>query len=285
MDFQERASYEHAQEALEYIREHVGGAAPLTAIVLGSGLAEVAEAVEDPLTLKAQDIPNWPGSTAPTHAGQVIFGGLAGRPIVMLQGRVHCYEGYSMRIVTFPVRVLGMMGIRQYIATNAAGGIGYGFDAGTIAAVEDHINLMGANPLTGLNEPRWNLRFPDMTHAYSPRLLDLIDRAASECGIDVKRGVYAAFSGPSYETPAEIRAARTLGANLVGMSTVPEIIVANAMGMEAAVLSCVSNKAAGLSDAPLTMEDVTMTMMDTAKTLVNLLQALMRALDSADKRG
>lgn len=280
MSFDERVGYEQAQEALDFIRRRTGGFQPLTAIVLGSGLGEAAEAVEDPQVLWGRDIPNWPASTAPGHAGRLVMGTLEGRPVAVLQGRVHYYEGHSMRAVTFPTRVLGMMGVRQYVATNAAGGIRASLGPGDIAAVTDHINLMGANPLTGPVEPRWNLRFPDMTHAYSPRLLDLLDRAAAQSGVSLKRGVYAAFMGPSFETPAEVRMARTLGADLAGMSTVPEVIVASAMGLEVAALSCVANKAAGLANQRLTQEDVLEAMMETARSLLKVLRALMRELNA-----
>ena len=208
------------------------------------------------------------------------MGTLEGCPVILLQGRVHCYEGYSMQDVTFPVRVLGMMGVRQYVATNASGGVNPELAPGDIAAVRDHINLMGANPLVGPSEPRWNVRFPDMTHAYSPRLLELLDRAAAGAGLTLKRGVYAAFMGPSYETPAEVRMARTLGADLVGMSTVPEVIVANAMGMETAVLSCVANRASGMGDEHLTEEEVLRVMAESSRSLALLIRGLMRALAS-----
>ena len=178
------------------------------------------------------------------------------------------------------------MGVRQYIGTNASGGVNDAFEPGDIVAVEDHINLMGANPLAGPLEPRWNIRFPDMTHAYSPRLLALLDRAAKEAGVALKRGVYVAFPGPSFETPAEVRMARLLGADVVGMSTVPEVIAASAMGMEVAVLSCVANKAAGLSEALPSHEDVMEVMMDTAHhSLVAVVRAFMRALNAGDGEG
>ncbi|MBR1672657.1 MAG: purine-nucleoside phosphorylase [Fretibacterium sp.] len=279
-----RWGYDRARETLEFIQARAQGFEPRTAVVLGSGLGEVAGAVEGPIELSGQDIPNWPVSTAPGHAGRVLLGRLAGRPVILLQGRVHCYEGYPMQAVTFPTRVLGMMGVRQYVGTNASGGINPELEAGDIAAVTDHINLMGANPLTGPSEPRWNVRFPDMSHAYSPRLLSLLDRAADRAGATLKRGVYAAFMGPSFETPAEVRMARTLGADLAGMSTVPEVIVANAMGMEAAVLSCVANKAAGLSATPLTQEEVLDVMRETAKSLLAVLRELMRGLDEEEAR-
>ena len=254
------------------------GAAPDVAVVLGSGLGAFAEELEDAIAIPYGDIPHFVVSTAPGHAGQVFLGSLRGRPVVLLKGRAHYYEGYSMRQVTLPVRVLGLWGVKQYVATNAAGGMSYSLWPGDIVAVQDHINLMGDNPLIGPAEPRWNVRFPDMTYAYSPRLNDLIERAAAEAGVPVQRGIYAAFSGPSYETPAEVRMARLLGADLVGMSTVPEVIVANAMGMETAVLSCVANKAAGMSENLLTEEEVLSTMNASSQTLARLILAFMELL-------
>ena len=277
------SAYDRAVRALESIRRAAGSFEPATAVVLGSGLGSVADEVEDARVLSAAEIPGWPVSTAPGHAGRVVMGRLEGRPVILLQGRVHYYEGYAMRDITFPVRVLGMMGVRQYVATNASGGVDPDFAPGDIVAVRDHINLMGSNPLIGSHEPRWGVRFPDMTRAYSPRLLEMLDRAAAGAGLSLKRGVYAAFMGPSYETPAEVRMARVLGADLVGMSTVPEVIVANAMGMETAVLSCVANKAAGMGDEHLTEEDVLRVMAGSSRSLALLIRALMRVLASDDR--
>ena len=279
----ELCGYDRAARALEHIRRAAGDLEPRVAVVLGSGLGSVADEVEDARILPAAEIPGWPRSTAPGHAGRVVMGTLEGCPVILLQGRVHCYEGYSMQDVTFPVRVLGMMGVRQYVATNASGGVNPELVPGDIAAVRDHINLMGANPLVGPSEPRWNVRFPDMTHAYSPRLLELLDRAAAGAGLTLKRGVYAAFMGPSYETPAEVRMARTLGADLVGMSTVPEVVVANAMGMETAVLSCVANRASGMGDEHLTEEEVLRVMAESSRSLALLIRGLLRALASGGR--
>ena len=279
----ELCGYDRAARALEHIRRAAGNLEPRVAVVLGSGLGSVADEVEDARILPAAEIPGWPRSTAPGHAGRVVMGTLEGCPVILLQGRVHCYEGYSMQDVTFPVRVLGMMGVRQYVATNASGGVNPELVPGDIAAVRDHINLMGANPLVGPSEPRWNVRFPDMTHAYSPRLLELLDMAAAGAGLTLKRGVYAAFMGPSYETPAEVRMARTLGADLVGMSTVPEVVVANAMGMETAVLSCVANRASGMGDEHLTEEEVLRVMAESSRSLALLIRGLLRALASGGR--
>jgi purine-nucleoside phosphorylase len=270
------AYFENVMKALRYIQAEAGGFKPKTAVVLGSGLGKAADGIADPLIIDTKNIPHWPRSTAPGHAGQVILGTLENRPVVILKGRVHYYEGYAMEDVVFPTRVLRMLGVEQYIATNASGGIRDSLNAGDIVLVEDHINFMGVNPLRGPTEPRWNPRFPDMTRAYSPRLLRLCEKAAFQLDIPVSRGVYVAFSGPTYETPAEIRMARAMGASIVGMSTVPEIIVSNAMGMENVVISCVGNKAAGLglTDATLTEEEVLAVM----GTAVSRVGALIRAL-------
>lgn len=244
-------SYGYAQQTLEYIQKFTHFK-PKTAIVAGSGLGGIADMVKDSVQIYARDIPNWPGSTAPGHAGKIIIGQIHGRPVILLQGRIHCYEGYSMKAVTFPTRIAGMMGVKEYIATNASGAVNRLYNPGDIIAMKDHINLMGSNPLSGPNEDRWNERFPDMTHTYDSKILDFL---SSEIGL--KKGVYAAMSGPSFETPAEINMLKILGADLVGMSTVPEVITANAMGMRVTGLSCVANMAAGIEpDKTLTAQEV-----------------------------
>ncbi|MDR2174604.1 MAG: purine-nucleoside phosphorylase [Synergistaceae bacterium] len=282
----EKASgcFEKVMEAVRYLKAEAGSFKPRTAVVLGSGLGKAAGEVAGPKVIEAKNIPHWPHSTAPGHAGQVILGEIAGRSVILLKGRVHYYEGYDMEDVVFSTRVLGMLGVEQYIATNASGGIGESLDAGDIVLVEDHINHMGANPLRGPTEPRWNERFPDMTRAYSPRLLEFCESEASRLGISASRGVYIAFSGPSYETPAEIRMARLMGASVVGMSTVPEIIAANAMGMENAVISCVANKAAGTGasgNEKLTEEGVLAAMEAAAARVGALVCALIRRIEES----
>ncbi|MDR1648733.1 MAG: purine-nucleoside phosphorylase [Synergistaceae bacterium] len=274
--------FENVMEAVQYIQAETGSFKPKTAVVLGSGLGGVADAVACPQVIDTKNIPHWPHSTAPGHAGQVILGKIANRPVILLKGRVHYYEGYGMKDVVFSTRVLGMLGVKQYIATNASGGIGASLDVGDIVLVNDHINYMGINPLRGPTEPRWNERFPDMSHVYSPFLLELCESAASRLGIATSRGVYIAFSGPTYETPAEIRMARLLGAAVVGMSTVPEVVVANAMGMENTVISCVANKAAGLGgleDEKLTEEEVLTAMGVAAVRVGALVCALIESIE------
>ena len=247
---------------------------PETVIVSGSGLGGIADAAENTIIIDAHDIPHWPGSTAPGHAGKIIIGKISGSPVIIQQGRVHYYEGHSMKAVTFPVRVFGMLGVKNYIATNAAGAINTSYSPGEIIAVKDHINLMGTNPLMGSNDPRWNERFPDMTHAYNPELLSMLE------GFGLRRGVYAAFTGPSFETPAEVKMAGLLGADLAGMSTVPEVITANAMGLRVGVLSCVANMAAGIEpDKTLTGQEVLDKMKESSGKLAVLLVKLIENLN------
>ncbi len=230
--------------------------------MLGSGLGAVADAVTDAVMLPYAQIPHFPQSTVEGHSGRIVAGELGGVGVIVMQGRVHYYEGYTPAQVTFPMRVLGAMGVQAVVLTNAAGGIQAGYSIGQLVALSDHINLMGWNPLTGPNEPRFacipgaGLRFFDMTEAYSRRLRALAKEAAIAEGIELVEGVYLATPGPSFETPAEIRAFRTLGATLVGMSTVPETIVARHMGIEVLGVSCVTNLAAGLSDKLLSHTEV-----------------------------
>ncbi|NLL36123.1 MAG: purine-nucleoside phosphorylase [Fretibacterium sp.] len=270
--------YGQVVEALEYLSALAPNFRPELALILGSGLGSVADELEDALVVDAGNIPHWPVPTAPGHAGRVLLGRLRGRDVALLQGRAHFYEGYSMRRITLGVRVLGMWGAKQYVATNASGGVSFSLRPGDLVLVQDHINLMGDNPLIGPDEPRWNERFPDMTYAYSPRLTRLLERASVASGVPVQRGIYAAFSGPSYETPAEVRMARLLGADLVGMSTVPEVLVANAMGMETAVISCVANKGAGMTENMLTESEVLAAMERSSQGLARLLLAFMEIL-------
>ena len=247
---------------------------PETVIVSGSGLGGIADAAENTIIIDAHDIPHWPGSTAPGHAGKIIIGKISGSPVIIQQGRVHYYEGHSMKAVTFPVRVFGMLGVKNYIATNAAGAINTSYNPGEIIAVKDHINLMGANPLAGPNDPRWNERFPDMSRAYNPELLSMLE------GLGLRQGVYAAFTGPSFETPAEVKMAGLLGADLAGMSTVPEVITANAMGLRVGVLSCVANMAAGIEpDKTLTGQEVLDKMKESSGKLAVLLVKLIENLN------
>ena len=254
--------YDQVSEAAVLLHMRLGGLTPKIGIVLGSGLGAVADAVAERAFVPYSAIPYFPLSTVEGHSGHIIAGLLGGVPVVVMQGRVHFYEGYTPQQVTFPMRVLGALGVRAVILTNAAGGIAKGYRVGQLVALADHINLMGWNPLVGPNDPRFvyrkgaGLRFFDMTEAYSKRLRALAHEAAGAEGFQLEEGVYLAVSGPSYETPAEIRAFRALGATLVGMSTVPETIVARHMGIEVLGISCVTNLAAGLGATQLSHEEV-----------------------------
>src|SRR5580700_2554530 len=254
--------YDQVAEAAALLMNRLGSLEPRVGIVLGSGLGAAADSVLDAAVVPYGEIPHFPQSTVEGHSGRMVAGLLGETPVMILQGRVHYYEGYTPAQVTFPMRVLGALGIRAVVLTNAAGGIQAGYSIGQLIALSDHINFMGWNPLTGPNEPRFacipgaGLRFFDMTEAYSKRLRTLAAEAAAAEGIELSEGVYLATPGPSFETPAEIRAFQTLGATLVGMSTVPETIVARHMGIEVLGISCVTNKAAGMNAQPLSHEEV-----------------------------
>jgi purine-nucleoside phosphorylase len=272
--------YDQVAEAAEFLRGRLGSLAPRIGIVLGSGLGAVANSVAKPIFVPYGEIPHFPQSTVEGHSGRIVAGMLGGVPVVVMQGRVHSYEGYTPQQVTFPMRVLGALGVRAVVLTNAAGGIQQGYHVGQLLALADHINQLGWNPLTGPNEPRFalrkgaGLRFFDMTEAYSIRLRALAKETAKEDGFVLDEGVYLATPGPSFETPAEIRAFRTLGATLVGMSTVPETIVARHMGIEVLGISCVANLAAGLGASPLSHEEVSETGRQVEKRLAGLLERL-----------
>jgi purine-nucleoside phosphorylase len=272
--------YDEVVEAAELLRGRLGGLAPRVGLVLGSGLGAVADAVTESVFVPYGEIPHFPQSTVEGHSGRIVAGLLGGAPAVVMQGRVHSYEGYTPLQVTFPIRVLGMLGVRAVVLTNAAGGIQEGYHVGQLVALADHINHMGWNPLTGPNEPRFamrkgaGLRFFDMTEAYSVPLRTLAKETAKEEGFALDEGVYLATPGPSFETPAEIRAFRALGATLVGMSTVPETIVARHMGIEVLGISCVTNLAAGLSATHLSHEEVAETGRLVERRLAGLLERL-----------
>jgi purine-nucleoside phosphorylase len=247
--------YALVERAADFLRGRISGL-PDIGIVLGSGLGDFAAALAGGTSIKYTDIPGWPPSAVVGHAGTLVTGAIGARRVVALSGRAHFYEGHPMQAVTFATRVLGRLGIRTLILTNAAGGINLTFKPGTLMVIDDHINLLGTNPLVGPNEDRWGPRFPDMTEAYSARLRRAADEAAAARGLAVAHGVYAAVHGPSYETPAEIRSLRTMGADAVGMSTVPETIVARHMGLEVLGISCITNPAAGVLPQPLVHDEV-----------------------------
>ena len=272
--------YEQVAEAAAFLRIRFEEQSPRIGVVLGSGLGAVADAVTPTVTVPYREIPHFPQSTVVGHSGRLIAGMIDKIPLVVMQGRVHSYEGYTPQQVTFPMRVLGMLGVRAIVLTNAAGGIQDGYSVGQLVALGDHINQMGWNPLTGPNEERFasckgaGLRFFDMTEAYSKRLRALAKEAATEEGFELTEGVYLATPGPCFETPAEVRAFRTMGATLVGMSTVPETIVARHMGIEVLGISCVTNLAAGLGATQLSHEEVSETGKKVEKRLAGLITRL-----------
>lgn len=252
-------------------------AVPRVALILGSGLGALAAEVENPIVVPYTDIPHFPVSTAPGHAGRLVVGTVEGTPVAIMAGRVHLYEGYTAEEVAFPVRVLYRLGARVVVITNAAGGINPEFRPGTLMLIEDHINLTGRNPLIGPNQPEMGPRFPDMSAAYSPRLRRIAMAAGERVGEDLKLGVYLGLQGPSYETPAEIRMFRMIGADAVGMSTVIEVIAANHVRMEVLGISCITNMAAGMLPVSLTEQEV----LDTAERVSSQFKALLRGIVAA----
>jgi purine-nucleoside phosphorylase len=248
---------------------------PRIALVLGSGLGGFADELSEAARIPYANIPGFPRSTAVGHAGQVVIGKAGDVAVAVMQGRVHLYEGYSAQEASFPTRVFGRMGMQALILTNAAGGINLEYKQGALVVITDHINLQGQNPLTGMNDERFGPRFPDMTQAYSKPYRDIALRAASKLGKPLYQGVYAGLLGPSYETPAEIRYLRTIGADLVGMSTIPEVIAARHMGLKVLAISCVTNMAAGISDEALSHEDVLKTTERVKGDFVGLLRAVL----------
>ena len=247
---------------------------PKIALVLGSGLGGFAESLLDSVTVEYSKIPHYPRPSAIGHAGRLVMGTCNGVPVATMQGRVHFYEGLEMQQVVFPMRVFARMGIRAAILTNAAGGINREYKQGALVVISDHINLQGTSPLVGPNDKRFGPRFPDMTHAYSRRFRQIANKAGKQLGLDIYEGVYAAMHGPQYETPAEIRFLRAIGADLVGMSTVSEVITARHMGIEVLAISCVTNMAAGILDQPLSHEDV----LDTGRKVQTQFIALIEAV-------
>jgi purine-nucleoside phosphorylase len=266
--------------ARAYLESRIGARQPRLAIVLGSGLGGFADELTDRIEIPYTDIPHWPASTAVGHAGRLVFGNLGNFEMVAMSGRVHLYEGYAPGQVTFGVRVLARLGIRSMVFTNAAGGINLELERGGLLLISDHINLQGSNPLAGPNDDSLGPRFPDMSEAYSVRYREIARQSARELGITLSEGVYAAMLGPSYETPAEIRYLRAIGADVVGMSTVPEVIVANHMGVRVLGISCVTNMAAGILPQRINHEEVLETGRMVRGTLVRLLKAVLPRLEA-----
>lgn len=250
-----QGEFEKAQEAVKFLRRKTK-LEPKVGLVLGSGLGAFGEELSGAVAIPYTEIPHFVPSTAEGHAGRLLIGTLEGVPVAAMQGRVHFYEGYSIEEVAFPIRVLAQLGVRAFILTNAAGGINLELKERGLLLIRDHINLQGANPLTGPNDSRFGPRFPDMTQAYSKRFAEIAREEGKRLGMHLFEGVYAALAGPSYETPAEIRYLRTIGADVVGMSTVPEVIVASHMGLPVLAISCVTNMAAGILDKKIVHEEV-----------------------------
>jgi purine-nucleoside phosphorylase len=266
-------SFSRATRAAKFIQSRTK-LRPKIALVLGSGLGTFAEELSAATRIAYQKIPGFPRSTVAGHSGQLVIGKLGDIPVAVMKGRVHLYEGYTPQEVAFPMRVLGRLGIRSAILTNAAGAINRDYSQGALVAIRDHINLQGANPLMGPNDDRFGIRFPDMSEAYAKDFREIVRREAQRLGIPVHEGVYAALRGPSFETPAEIRFLKTVGADLVGMSTVLEVIAARHMNIRVLGISCVANMAAGILDQPLTHAEV----METTARVTSQFIALLRAV-------
>ena len=269
--------YDRVEEAAAAIRGRCERL-PETAIVLGSGLGDFADTLLDAIATPYGDIPHWPASRVIGHAGRLVVGNVAGKRIAALAGRVHFYEGHGLSTVVFAVRVMARLGVKHVILTNAAGGINTGFAQGALMVIDDHINFLGTNPLVGPNDDRFGPRFPDMSEVYSRRLRALADQAARAKGVAISHGVYVAVHGPSYETPAEIRAFRTLGADAVGMSTVPEAIAARHMGVEVLGISCITNMAAGVLPQPLVHDEVMETARRVRGSFIALIEGVIERL-------
>ena len=270
--------YERAEHATRIIRARTT-VEPRIAVVLGSGLGGFADDFEEPVAIPYDEIPGFVRSTAQGHAGRMVIGKIDSIPVLAMQGRLHYYEGYSLEEVTFPVRTFGLLGIKTLVLTNASGGINVQLSEGALMVISDHLNLMGVNPLRGPNDDRFGPRFPDMSAVYSPELQELVVEEAKAIGIEVRRGIYGALSGPSYETPAEIHLLRNLGADAVGMSTVPEAIVARHMGLEVLGIACITNMAAGIGDEPIIHDDVISAGDRMRETFTELLRKVIGAIN------
>jgi purine-nucleoside phosphorylase len=269
--------YERAEHAARFIRSRAAEDVRV-ALVLGSGLGAFADELEDAQAIPYDEIPGFARPTVEGHAGRLVVGRVGGATVAAMQGRFHFYEGYTLEEVTFPIRVLGLLGAKSLVLTNAAGGLNNSYEQGALILISDHLNLMGTNPLLGKNDPRFGPRFPDMTEVYDREYQEAAITEAREMGLELRRGIYAALSGPSYETPAEIRMMRLLGADAVGMSTVPEAIVARQMGVRVLGFSCITNMAAGVLDKPINHEEVIETGERVRETFAELLRRVIPKL-------
>jgi purine-nucleoside phosphorylase len=266
--------YARAEEAAAFLRSKTK-LRPKIALVLGSGLGSFADQLTGAVKIPYHEIPHFPRPTAEGHAGQLVIGTMGHAPVICMQGRVHLYEGYTTQEVTFPVRVFGRLGVKALVLTNAAGGVNESYTQGCLVVLKDHINLQGSNPLIGVNEDRFGPRFLDLTQAYFRPYRQMALEAGKKLGIEMFEGVYAALFGPAYETPAEIRMLRTLGADVVGMSTVAEVIAARHMNMRVLAISCVTNMAAGMLDQPLSHAEVLATGERVKGKFIQLLETIM----------
>jgi len=269
--------YDRVKEAADVVRARVP-VVPQVGIVLGSGLGDFANALTGSVSMRYADLPHWPASSVIGHDGRLVVGTAKGKAIAALAGRSHAYEGHDLRTTTFAIRVLGLIGVKTLILTNAAGGVNTGFSQGALMIIDDHINLIGDNPLVGPNDDRFGPRFPDMTEVYSARLRRIADEAGRAVKLLLPHGAYVALLGPSYETPAEIRYLRAIGADAVGMSTVPEAIVARHMGLEVLGISCITNMAAGVLPQPLDHAEVMETTRRVRGEFIALLEAILERL-------
>ncbi|HTG71453.1 MAG TPA: purine-nucleoside phosphorylase [Candidatus Udaeobacter sp.] len=263
----------HIKEAAKFIETQTEQR-PEIGLIMGSGLGVLGDYLEDAVTIHYQDIPHFPISTVEGHAGELLIGTLSGKTVLLMRGRFHMYEGYGPELTAFPVRVMKALGVKTLLVTNAAGGINTDYESGNLMLISDHINLTGKNPLIGPNDDELGVRFPDMSQAYSKRLRSIAREIAEAQGIPLREGVYAGLLGPTYETPAEIRMLRVLGADAVGMSTVAEVIAARHSGIEVVGISCISNMAAGILDQPLSHAEV----METTERVKSQFLGLVKAL-------
>lgn len=277
-NFKDKVMVIFMNEALDYIRSKTDFK-PTVGIILGSGLGKFAQEIVKPVTIPYRDIPHFPVSTVEGHKGCLVMGKVCGKNVVCMQGRFHYYEGYSMKQVVFPVYIMKQLGVRTLIVTNAAGAINKSFSPGDLMLISDHINLMGTNPLIGRNDDKLGPRFPSMTEGYSLKLRDIAKTAAANSQINLQEGVYAALTGPSYETPAEIRFLRIIGADAVGMSTVPEVIAANHCGMEVLGISCITNMASGVTEKPLDHDEVIETSRKASERFITLVKSVIALLN------
>ena len=270
---------EELAESVDYIKDLIDFK-PQLALILGSGLGVLAEEIKDKVEIPYEDVPNFPSSTVEGHAGQLVIGKLEGQAVITMQGRFHYYEGYDMSAITFPVRVMKLLGAEKLIVTNSAGGANRNFNVGDLMLINDHLNLMGTNPLLGPNQDQIGPRFPDMSEAYSNQLIAVAEEVAQDQGLSLRKGVYTGMSGPSYETPAEVRMINQLGGDAVGMSTVPEVITANHAGLEVLGISCITNMAAGILAEPLSHDEVIETTQKVKPKFISLVKGIVKAISN-----